>query len=149
MIYACPKPVRSGNSRKTGTTPAQKRAKRAKSAWKKTITRLDDLVRSIIKLRDNACYCGKVRGSTRLDVGHLFKRGIYSLRWDLKNCHATCQSCNLWHNYHAERYTIWFLKTYGLTDYELLNGKVHIHFERRWVEEIERGLRETLEALQG
>ena len=84
------------------------------SPTRRLIAECDDLVRAIIRKRDNACVtCGKTREQGRLDVGHLIKRGKHSVRWDLTNCNAQCSGCNLRHNHYPEYYEMWFIKKYG------------------------------------
>jgi hypothetical protein len=62
----------------------------------------DQLVREIVNIRDRRCFtCPRTQD---LQVGHLFRRGIESLRWDLRNCNAQCERCNAQHEYDPDPY---------------------------------------------
>lgn len=73
----------------------------------------DELIRQILKKRDHQCIssgCDRVRG---LEVGHFIKRGVLSLRWDLRNCHRQCPDCNVAHNTNRQPYREAMLFIYG------------------------------------
>lgn len=75
----------------------------------------DQLVRKIVALRDHKCAtCWAHNG---LCVGHLFRRGIESLRWDLLNCAAQCYPCNSVHEEEPEHYIAAFITKHGADEY--------------------------------
>lgn len=85
---------------------------------KRLIKRLDDITREIVLLRDGRCVtCGK---TDSLQCGHLITRARYGVRWDLLNCAVQCAGCNLRHEFNPEIYTNWFLRKYGLNEYQSL-----------------------------
>lgn len=71
----------------------------------------DDLVRRIIAIRDAKCFTCRCR--TGLQVGHLIRRGIEAVRWDLENNHAQCEPCNVRHEEKPEIYEHEFLRRFG------------------------------------
>lgn len=119
------------------------------SEWANKVDELDDLVREIIKLRDPACVtCGISRSASGLCVGHLLTRGKHSVRWDLKNCNAQCPPCNGSHEYNPEKYTLWFVKKYGIEEYENLVLRGNSQFAKGNVPAIEADLRFELDLLK-
>jgi 5-methylcytosine-specific restriction endonuclease McrA len=71
----------------------------------------DQLVREIIALRDKKCFTCPRRED--LEVGHLIRPGIESVRWDLENCNAQCPRCNSRHEERPEIYEHEFLRRFG------------------------------------
>lgn len=96
---------------------------------------LDELVRQIIRLRDDHCFtCGKKRGFVNLEVGHMYRRGIQVLRWNLLNCNAQCGgfagSCNDLHESDPGPYHLAFIRKYCMDDFfmmEQLSDSKHKH----------------------
>jgi NinG protein len=81
----------------------------------------DQLIRDVIKLRDRKCFtCPATDG---LEVGHLFRRGIESLRWSLENNHAQCSYCNQLHNYELHHYENAFKAAYGIRAWKNLENR--------------------------
>lgn len=113
---------------------------------------LDQLVRDIIKLRDDRCFtCGRARGTVNLEVGHMYHRGIQVLRWSLVNCHAQCGgfagSCNAKHEEDPGTYQLAFIKAYCMDDFfdmETLSNSSHKH---SYIELL--GIRDGLRAILG
>lgn len=71
----------------------------------------DQLVREIVALRDKKCFtCPQREG---LQVGHLIRRGIESVRWDLENCWAQCDRCNSRHEERPHIYEDAFIMRFG------------------------------------
>lgn len=91
-----------------------------KKPTRKTLIRnLDKVVSQIVRKRQPYCVvCGS---REKLTCGHLFSRTNYSTRWDLGNCFTQCLSCNLRHEYSPAPFTIWYIKKYGMEEYEELN----------------------------
>lgn len=78
----------------------------------------DQIVREIIALRDKRCVtCPETEG---LQVGHLFRRGNFRTRWDLRNCAGQCETCNKRHNDESEHYIEAFLMKHGEQAYNEL-----------------------------
>lgn len=78
----------------------------------------DQLVREIIRLRDCSCVTCNLRDG--LHVGHLFRRGLESVRWNLLNCNAQCDPCNGIHETEPLHYEMWFRIHYGNVAYDAL-----------------------------
>lgn len=96
------------------------------SKRKKLIQKLDTIVSLIVRARDGKCViCGSTK---QLQCSHLIKRGRLSTRFDLDNCNANCNGCNLRHNNYPEFYTEWFLEHKG---YELY-GKLISQSQQIW-----------------
>lgn len=71
----------------------------------------DQLIRDIIKLRDDRCFtCPETKN---LHVGHLFRRGIASVRFDLRNVAAQCDRCNGVHEEEPEHYIGAYVQKFG------------------------------------
>lgn len=74
-----------------------------------------------IRARDGKCViCGTTE---RLQNSHLIRRGKKSVRFDEKNCNTNCATHNYLHNIYPEVYTQWFIKRYGVSEYEKLIKK--------------------------
>lgn len=97
-----PKPIRE---------PRGKKRKR-KTSRQVLEKRLDDLVSTIVILRDGRCVCCGT--SDGLTCGHFVSRGKGRVRFDLQNCNAQCSGCNLRHNQYPQRYTRYIENHYGL-----------------------------------
>ena len=73
---------------------------------RKTLIRnLDIAVRELVFKRDKACVTCPIwreirpnwNGSDIMQPGHVFTRGNYSTRWDLRNIYKQCKTCNFMH----------------------------------------------------
>ncbi len=83
----------------------------------------DQIVRDILALRDSKCVtCPETEG---LEVGHLFKRGKFRVRWDLLNVARQCPPCNKRHNAQPEHYIEAFLMKHGEEAYNELRQESH------------------------
>ena len=91
----------------------------------------DNLFRSIIRKRDldamdrgHCCTCGKLGNLidtfNPLEVGHFKKRANLLVRWDLRNSHMQCKTCNQIENqsFVDVRYLNFMLKKYGAEEVE-------------------------------
>lgn len=92
----------------------------------------DQLVRDIIKLRDDRCFtCPRGRwGAVAIEVGHMYRRGIEVLRWNLLNCNGQCSLCNAAHETDPGPYHVAFIRKYGVDAYgqmETLSLSRHKH----------------------
>lgn len=75
-------------------------------------TKLDNLVRKIIKARDNYCIvCGEYKP---LVVGHYMKRRHLNTRWSVINCNGICLDCNREDNSEDTVYREKLIEMYGL-----------------------------------
>lgn len=98
--------------------------KKKKLPTRKTLIReLDNEVRRIVRERDDGCLiCGSTKEEigffsrenyNGFQVGHYEDRGIYALRWDLKNVNGSCGFCNNRHRRHKLYYTAVIAEKYG------------------------------------
>ena len=108
----------------------------------------DQLIREIIALRDKKCFT--CPATTGLQVGHLFRRGIESLRWSLENNHAQCEFCNSRHEYEPHHYENEFKQQYGRRAWNDLERRSRQKGKLSYIElsEIRDHLRAVLEAAQ-
>jgi hypothetical protein len=113
MVLAKPKPIKEVKVRK----PRKKKTSR--QLYERE---LDTLVRSIVILRDKFCVCPPPKNghSVVLQPGHLITRGKESVKWDLRNVHAQCSSCNLTHEFRPERFTNWYIQNFNVDSYTKL-----------------------------
>ena len=125
----------------------QKKAKKDRSQRKKMIKQLDALVTQIVQKRDKHCVtCGKNVG---LYCGHFHSRTHYGTRWDLMNCHAQCNPCNLRHEADPFPYTRFMLRRYSI---QALDDLYQRHrnitkYKTADLEEIKEQLQTVLEEL--
>lgn len=109
----------------------------------------DQLVREILALRDKKCFtCPQTAG---LQVGHLIKRGVEIVRWDLENCNAQCPPCNRRHNEKPHFYENKFILRFGGVALGKLIVRAGYRGKLTYTElsEIRDRLRLTLEQLTG
>lgn len=113
----------------------EKLAAKARKDYKKLVAKLDDVFQMWIRYRDNwTCCCCHTHipaqsegAKAKMHAGHYVGRGVLSLRWDPKNVHAQCATCNLQQNYYGvdPRYTKLLLVKYGSEILDYLNEKKH------------------------
>lgn len=65
--------------------------------------------------------CGKIEPPERCDAGHYISRTYNILRWDERNVHPQCQSCNRFKEGHKDEYALFMVRTYGAGILEELN----------------------------
>lgn len=101
---------------------------------KQSIVRLlDEICSLIVRLRDKRCMtCSyqnpqKKPTSQGLTNGHYYRRGIQSLRWDLRNCNAQCSKCNSIHEEDEKAYTAFMIGRYGESILDELQEKRREH----------------------
>lgn len=56
----------------------------------------------------------------RMTCGHLFARGPYSTRWDVRNAFCQCSPCNGRHEHNPHIFTLWYIQQFGQQQYERL-----------------------------
>lgn len=91
-----------------------------------------------LAVRHQTPYCVLCKESRwrLLTNGHMFKRGVQSVRYDYLpggNCHTLCRECNRKDNEkrHHDRYVFWFVKTYGSEAFAALRDRA-CGPERKW-----------------
>lgn len=73
-----------------------------------------------IRKRDGKCVvCGS---RDRLQNGHFFSHVSQSTRYNDLNCNTQCSGCNYLHEHDTYPYTRWFIKKYGLAQYDRLHN---------------------------
>src|SRR3990167_503815 len=91
---------------------------------KSLITKLDNLVSQIVRIRDGqkCVICGSTE---KLGNSHLFSRKNFSLRWDIRpsgNCHTNCWSCNFKHSSRdSYPYFNWYITKFGKSRFDDLH----------------------------
>ena len=96
---------------------------KARKDYQKLKNKLDDVFQMWIRYRDNwTCCCCKTHvdpnsegAKAKMHAGHYVGRSCLALRWDPKNVHAQCSTCNMQQNYYGidPRYTKMLLVKYG------------------------------------
>ena len=76
---------------------------------------LDKLFSIFIRQRDKGkCYtCGTKKHWKAIDAGHYLKRQHYGTRWDERNVHGQCLSCNRFKGGRMDKYALRLEKDYG------------------------------------
>ncbi len=94
---------------------------------KKEVAKLDRIFSEYIRLRDSddlgycTCIsCGKVQYWKDVDNGHLINRKHMTVRFNEKNCHAQCRSCNRFSEGELAQYTAAFIDRYGRDQLDIL-----------------------------
>ena len=57
--------------------------------------------------------CGRLVPYDQLDCGHFMSRSHMSTRYEFKNTHIQCISCNRFHEGVKEVYALWLIEKYG------------------------------------
>jgi len=108
------------------------------SERKRLIKQLDDIVRLIVKKQyKNICVtCNRITDWFKpktnpygLQVGHYISRRFMAVRWELKNVHPQCSTCNFKHRNNPAPYTAFLIKTYGqsiITELEEKSSKYKV-----------------------
>lgn len=92
--------------------------------------KLDRVFSLYIRLRDTmpggyfrCISCGQIKPFEQADCGHYFSRTHLATRFDERNCHAECRSCNRFKADHLEGYRVNLIKKIGEKQFELLKWK--------------------------
>ena len=90
---------------------------------KKLKIQLQALLRKIVILRDGECVTcplwreilpnGWNSNSDILQAGHYYARGAKSIKYDLRNVHLQCKTCNGRHRFQQEAFTLYLLRKFG------------------------------------
>lgn len=76
--------------------------------------RADAVFSKWIRERDKACYtCMRVIPTTELQNGHYVSRSYLALRYDERNNHAQCVSCNVFKHGNMTVYALRLINDYG------------------------------------
>lgn len=67
----------------------------------------------------NTCVTsGQVLPMSKIQAGHWIPRAVYATRWNPKNCNPQSAHDNLYKNGAYIEYSHWFIKKYGMKEYE-------------------------------
>ena len=86
------------------------------------IRNLQKLMREIVILRDKECVTcpiwrelhGKWQSNSDvLQAGHYYSRGARSVKYDLRNVHLQCKTCNGKHRFQPEAFKLYLLRKFG------------------------------------
>lgn len=106
-------------------------------ASKAKIAALDRVFSKYIRLRDSdgdyfvCCSCGATKAYEQADAGHFINRRWMALRWDERNVHAQCRSCNRFDEGNNIGYVRFMQRTYGDQMIDILMSKKKSH---RWTD---------------
>lgn len=95
---------------------------------KKIEKKLDAVFSKYIRARDTSdgwgrcCSCGTIRPYEGLDAGHFINRKWKATRWEERNVHAQCISCNRFGEGDASGYALFMLDKYGRETITYLRG---------------------------
>lgn len=87
-----------------------------KTPRQKLVAKLDNIVKQIVRLRDNGCcqYCGKPASGQNAHTAHVYAKKTHRLRWDLLNLLLLCFHCHI-EKFHRNPFEIqegWFRQKY-------------------------------------
>lgn len=98
-------------------------------ASKTNIRKLDEVFSKFIRARDTnhdgtfvCCSCSRVLPYEQADAGHFINRRFMSLRWDERNVHAQCRSCNRFSEGNSVGYFRFMQRKYGDEVIDLLQA---------------------------
>ena len=84
--------------------------------------KLQSLMREIVIIRDKKCVtCPIWRellsswnvNDPILQAGHYYSRGAKSIKYDLRNVHLQCKTCNARHRFQQEAFTLYLNRKFG------------------------------------
>lgn len=98
-------------------------------ASKTNIRKLDAIFSKFIRARDTGhdntfvcCSCSRVMPYEQADAGHFINRRFMRVRWDERNVHAQCRSCNRFSEGNQVGYFRFMQKKYGDEVIDLLQA---------------------------
>ena len=104
--------------------PKPKKVKKKKSPKKISLNKFDLLWAKMVRERDRRClHCGNTQN---LQAHHLFRRGISSTRYELKNGISLCSSCHTFNFVFSAHKTE---QTFRIWAEEYLGEEVYGHLE--------------------
>lgn len=121
--------------KKTGRTRSVSAIKNSLDSWFSKYIRIRDSTNGY----GNCCTCGQVGNIKDMDCGHFMSRRHYSTRWEEKNCHLQCVSCNKYRAGEQYKMSIFIKNKYGDKVPEELHLKSRLPFKinRFYLEEQE------------
>jgi len=94
-----------------------------------------------IRLRDSGGYgyctcftCGKINHWKNMDCGHFVKRKHQGTRYNEKNCHAQCKTCNWLLQGNDWVFKEKIIEMYGQETHDLLKSSERTNFKRTKLE---------------
>jgi|SRR3990167_1460516 len=119
------------------------------------VKKLDKIFSEYIRRRDSkdgvarCVTCGKYENWKEIDCGHFVSRDKKSTRWNEKNCHPQCKSCNRFHEGRKDEYALFLIRKYGQGILEELNKNKWMPFklDTLWLQEMIKEYKEKLNAL--
>lgn len=97
-------------------------------ANKQLIKKLDKIFSQYIRLRDSkdgyftCCSCGQLKPYSLADAGHFINRRWMATRWDERNVHSQCSSCNRFDEGNLTGYYRFMLEKYGQQTIDILES---------------------------
>lgn len=89
--------------------------------------KLDEVFSQYIRLRDampggvfRCISCGQIKPLEQADCGHYFSRTHMATRYNERNCHAECRSCNRFKADHLDGYRRNLVQKIGEQEFNLL-----------------------------
>lgn len=118
--------------------------KKRKPSSRELLRRLDNTAKTLwsiaIRKRDNyTCFTCGTKGAERdgkMQCGHLITAAKLPTRYDPKNMHCQCSSCNFKHEFQPEIYFNKFVQTYGEKELDKLVYKSNT-FQKKTVQFLE------------
>ena len=92
------------------------------------IKKLDKVFSEYVRKRDSldghftCCSCGQRKPYALADAGHFINRRWMALRWDERNVHAQCSSCNRFDEGNLIGYYRFMLSKYGQDIIDMLES---------------------------
>ncbi len=102
-------------------------------ASKPKIKKLDIIFSKFIRARDSkdgwfvCCSCGQTKPYEQADAGHFINRRWMAIRWDERNVHAQCRSCNRFDEGNGSGYTRFMMRTHGDSVIDILEASKVSH----------------------
>lgn len=132
-----PKPRPTQDHGGKGESGETGRPKRESGGLKTLVRKLDRVFSEWVRLRDSddqgycrCITCGSLAYWREMHNGHFQGRRDYPTRWDTRNCHAQCESCNSFHEGYKERYAREIDKRYGEGTAAILEAKAKTTWTR-------------------
>lgn len=98
-----------------------------KKSKSQLVKELDKIFSEYIRLRDrNICItCGCIGEHKIMQAGHYVSRSCYALRWDERNVHCQCYSCNICKSGNLITYREKLVLIYGEKEVKKLEQQRH------------------------
>lgn len=106
------------------TSPTRKELIKRCDRLRQTCARYENIKKKNNEWVGTCITCGRTLPVASLQGGHFISRGCIPLRWDKRNVHCQCQSCNGYKNGAYIEYSHWFIKQYGA---EMFDAYVNVY----------------------